>query len=89
MSIYAKVIREGSEHLAGVTQWQTWDFSTLSDPLAPARIAQRWLLDRGGIAPGESVNVTVYAADDYTPRNVDGNPAHCVCSLFRITRPKG
>jgi len=86
MTVYAKCVQAGDDFDA--IEWHPWiNCKPQDDPEILRRmILYRWLRNRGGVAWGERLSVTVYTYDDSTPCYANGKPTCCRSTTFDITR---
>lgn len=82
-TVYAKCVQAGKpfEH----QPWVLWINVKASDrEQFPVMVLRKWLRERGGVAPGERLSVTVYTYDDSTPLHRNGLPRRCHAVEFAV-----
>ncbi len=82
-TMYAKVVNDG-ERIESVP-WKEWrNVGQDSTPFS-ALVLHRWIRDRGGLAEGERLRVTVCCYPANIERHENGEPMACVATVYNVS----
>ncbi|WP_254512289.1 hypothetical protein [Anatilimnocola floriformis] len=81
-TFYAKCLHEKDVPHFHLFEWHPWINVQPQD--REQMILRKWIRERGGVAEGESFDVTVYLYDEDTPRYKSGKPRQSQAITFAI-----